>query len=96
MGPDVGAVLGDEDRDVAHDADAALAGLPPHVLPLLEEEELLELGLAELARELPPGLPSASSSRFASARSQVLQAAPPFARLRAMKSAKSSSQAAWP
>ena len=50
--PDVGAVVGDEDRDVAHDADAALAGLPPDVRPLLEEEPLLELDLAHLAREL--------------------------------------------
>ena len=86
MRPDVRAVLGDEDRDVAHDADAALAGLPPDVRPLLEEEPLLELDLAAppaRARVAPRS--SASASRFTSERSQVLQAAPPFARLRAMK-----------
>ena len=55
VGPDVGAVVGHEDRDVAHDADAALAGLPAHVRPLLEEEPLLELDLAHLAGELAPG-----------------------------------------
>ena len=38
---------------------------------------------------------SASASRFTSARSQELQAAPPFARFRAMNRAKSSSQAAF-
>ena len=52
--PDVRAVVGDEDRDVAHDADAALAGLPPDVRPLLEEEPLLERDLPHLAPELPP------------------------------------------
>ena len=50
--PDVGAVVGDEDRDVAHDLDPAVAGLRAHRGPLLEEQPLLELDLADLAREL--------------------------------------------
>src|SRR5205085_7825208 len=40
MGPHVGAVIADEDGDVADDLDAAAVARPPHRTPLLEEKEL--------------------------------------------------------
>ena len=55
MRPHVGAVVRDEDRHVAHDADAALARRGAQRRPLLEEHELLELRLAHAGRELAAG-----------------------------------------
>ena len=40
MSPDVGAIVGDVDRDVAHETDAALLTVGFQPLPLPEEFEL--------------------------------------------------------
>ena len=44
MRPDVGRVVGDEDRHVADDADTLRVGVFPQPVPLAEEEELGEIG----------------------------------------------------
>ncbi len=43
MGPGVGAVIGDEDGDVADDADTLAVGIGLQLQPLLIEQELLKL-----------------------------------------------------
>ncbi len=43
MDPDVGAVMGHEDRQIAHDDNPSRAAGVAHALPLLEEEELRQL-----------------------------------------------------
>ncbi len=40
MGPDLGRVAGDEDRDIAEDPDADIGGMFPERSPLPVEEEL--------------------------------------------------------
>jgi hypothetical protein len=54
VGPHVGAVVGDEDRDVADDADAALVCVAAQSRPLAEERHLTELVFEDGARELRP------------------------------------------
>ena len=40
MGPDISAVIADEDGDVTHDLDATAIARKPYRAPLLEKKEL--------------------------------------------------------
>ena len=51
MGPDVGAVVADEDGDIAEDADVALGAIASQGAPLLAEEELDNLLDCKLAAD---------------------------------------------
>ena len=61
--PDVGAVVGDKDREIAHDVDRACVARLAYAVPLLEEEELRQL--VQLNLLLPPGRPPRDGRRFA-------------------------------
>src|SRR5215813_1745649 len=50
VGPDVGAVMRDEDRSVADDLDPMFVGVAGEAEPLLEKEELVELLRADFYR----------------------------------------------
>src|SRR5262249_38388659 len=50
VGPDVGAVVRDEDRGVADDLDPMFVGVAGEAEPLLEKEELVELLRADFYR----------------------------------------------
>ncbi len=52
IGPDVGAVVRDINRQVAHDPDAALARIFAQLSPLLEEDELQKLLRSDWRGEL--------------------------------------------
>jgi hypothetical protein len=52
--PDIGAVLGNEDGDVAHDPDAALVGVPAKFHPLALERPLREFDEGDFVRQLTP------------------------------------------
>ena len=94
-GPDVGAVVGDEDGEVAHDGDRSRAAGIADAPPLLEEQELRQL--------VQPDVPLAATATTARRRrdraaamsgSHSVHATCSCAALTAMNSAKSSSQAA--
>ena len=55
MGPDVGALVRDEDGRVADQADVSLSRVPSQRLPLLPKEQLLELVEGHVSRELAAG-----------------------------------------
>ncbi len=69
VGPDVGAVVGDEDRQIADDADLPLARRPAHRLPVAEEAVLAEAlerdrgGLLLARRGQRPRLPRGERRR---------------------------------
>ena len=67
IGPDVGAVAGNVDGDVAHDADAARVGGLAHRRPLREEEPLHVFMKPDLVRKLATRI----GQRIAAARGDV-------------------------
>ena len=56
VGPNIGAVVGHEDRDVADNLDAALVRVGAHRRPLMEEQELAELLCLHRVAQPPAGI----------------------------------------
>jgi len=50
-GPDIGAVARYKNRDIAKEQDAAVIGIRPQSLPLLEKDKLLKIDLTDTTRQ---------------------------------------------
>jgi len=56
MGPDLGAVMGDEDRHIAEQTQTAPVGMGLEGQPLGKEQVLLEAEVGDLVRQSNPNL----------------------------------------
>ena len=86
MTPDVGAVLGDEDRDVADDLNAVAMRIRLERVPLLGEQPLEILLVGRAVGQLPRWYASAPGSRKRISRGQPCQLPPPKVAFSAMNS----------
>jgi len=74
VSPDIGAVVVQEDRDIASHANRALRGITAQCVPLLEKEKLQDAVVGEIALELARGFLDGCGLAAASSRGQELQA----------------------